>query len=99
MNILYIKGIGMGNSAVNSWYKQLKRDLCCKRCNFKHEAVIEFHHRDANKKHYTISQMVHNGMDITLIKQELELCDPLCSNCHRIVHFNINNNIIDPSYP
>ena len=83
---------------VRQWYKEQKEKDICKRCETKHPAIIEYHHRDPKEKRYSISEMVYNGFDITAIKKEMEKCDPLCSNCHRIIHYNIDNKIKDVKY-
>lgn len=57
----------------------------CKRCGYdKHPAAMEFHHlRD---KDFTIANVANKSWDV--IKKELDKCELLCSNCHRIEHSN-----------
>jgi len=73
--------------SVLEWYRQEKQNVCCKKCGFAHPAAIEFHHRDPTEKRATISFMVHNGYDMALVKQEMAKCDPVCKNCHAIIHY------------
>lgn len=47
--------------------------------------ALEFHHRDASQKEFSISN-VNNRAFSDKIKKELDKCDMLCSNCHREVH-------------
>lgn len=57
----------------------------CKRCGYNsHPAALEFHHlRD---KDFTIADVANKSWD--LVKKELDKCELLCSNCHRIEHSN-----------
>ncbi len=46
-------------------------------------AIFDFHHLDKHKKDFEVS--AKNTFDS--VKEELDKCQLLCSNCHRIVHF------------
>ena len=48
--------------------------------------VYDFHHRDPNKKDFSVGQ---NSKSFKSIKKELNKCDLLCSNCHRIRHYSM----------
>jgi hypothetical protein len=48
-------------------------------------AIFDFHHRDPNKKEFDWSKLRLKS-DIK-IKEEVDKCDLLCSNCHRKRHF------------
>jgi hypothetical protein len=85
--------MGMAVPEVLQWYKTVKSNAKCIVCNLQHPAAIEFHHRDEKEKKHTISHMVFNGFDITAIKEELEKCDPMCANHHRIHHYNQRNHV------
>lgn len=85
--------------SVLEWYRQTKLHASCKRCGLMHQAVMEYHHVDAKTKRHTISSMVRNGMDITEIQKEMAKCVPLCSNCHKIVHYNEERGIVDNRWP
>jgi hypothetical protein len=57
---------------------------CCIKCGIQDIRVLDFHHKDPNKKEHCISKML-------LIKQqrlleEINKCEILCANCHRIEH-------------
>ena len=57
----------------------------CIRCGFSgHPAVFDFHHRDKSEKSFGISRYKNTNINEKL-KQELDKCDLLCANCHRIV--------------
>jgi len=46
--------------------------------------VYDFHHLNPKEKDFTIAKF----RSISKIKEELKKCVMLCSNCHRIRHFN-----------
>src|SRR5271166_3741002 len=57
----------------------------CMRCDHTyHMAAMEFHHRDPSQKDFTIANVANKKWEV--IKAELDKCDLLCSNCHRIHH-------------
>ena len=46
--------------------------------------VMDFDHRDARTKHRDIARMVAGGWAMWKIEREIEKCDLVCANCHRI---------------
>jgi hypothetical protein len=52
-----------------------------------HTEVFDFHHTNPSEKDYTISA---NAKSFAKIKPELDKCDLLCANCHRIRHANLD---------
>ncbi len=59
---------------------------CCSRCGYnKYIGALEFHHLDPTQKDFSISQ-VRVWQFNDKVKQELDKCIILCSNCHREVH-------------
>lgn len=69
------------------WYILYKESLKCSKCSFNHPAIIDFHHIDPSKKDFGISSMFKKGKNENEIREEIEKCIPLCSNCHRIFHY------------
>jgi cytochrome c553 len=65
---------------------KIKSNRGCKRCGFDNPAALDFHHTDQNKSE-TISRMVRNGRSWATIESEIEKCEVLCANCHRIEHY------------
>ncbi len=57
----------------------------CKDCGYKgHPNVYDFHHRDAATKKYTWTKLrLRSWTDVI---EELDKCDLLCANCHRLRH-------------
>jgi hypothetical protein len=62
-------------------------DLKCIKCGNDHPAVLDFHHRNPEEKEFAISKMIRNRSSKEMLLKEIEKCDILCSNCHRIHHW------------
>jgi len=59
----------------------------CSHCGFSHPAVIDFHHIiRKNKRSVNKLAAVKNNIP-EAIKEAETKCIPLCSNCHRILHW------------
>lgn len=69
-----------------SWLKQYKENLCCVDCKIRNFVVLAFHHLDGIDKKNTISKMASNGYSVSSLIEEIEKCEVLCCNCHRIRH-------------
>ena len=66
----------------------------CVRCEYnKCPAALTFHHRDPNTKEFWIGDLnerIGSIVDLSnKIKNEIDKCDLLCSNCNTIEHFDI----------
>ena len=63
----------------------------CKRCSIISECldIYDFHHRDPTEKEFSMNYLVNTDWD-TMVK-ELDKCDLLCSNCHKITHWELRN--------
>lgn len=59
----------------------------CAHCGIQHPAVIDFHH--PGTKEHRVQELISQRSNLRLaIKEATENCIPLCSNCHRIFHWN-----------
>ena len=57
----------------------------CQRCGYsKCVRALEFHHRNPLEKDFGISKILTKNIEV--LKQEVDKCDLLCSNCHAEVH-------------
>lgn len=56
----------------------------CVDCGITDTRVLEFDHRDASKKSYSISDKLTRGVKWSTIEEEIKKCDVRCANCHRI---------------
>jgi hypothetical protein len=74
------------------WAIQYKGGKCID-CNISYPespyVIFDFHHLDFNEKDMDWSKM--KLRTIESIKMELDKCELLCSNCHRIRHHKIKN--------
>lgn len=86
----YIMGISMTDKELSAYNKKqfkqrltkIKETAGCADCGNKNPIVLDFDHL-GNKK-YNVSRMVHDGMSWKAIKKEIEKCEVVCANCHRI---------------
>ncbi len=72
---------------IDEFVRQQKVGLCCKRCGNDDVRVLDFHHRDKNDKEAGIAYIRTKGWCNKRILQEIAKCEVLCSNCHRILHW------------
>lgn len=72
---------------------QYKLTLSCSRCGFKGSDgpwAIDFHHVDSKTQSdddVEVSHLIRNGYSFKRIMAEIEKCEPVCANCHRIIHY------------
>jgi len=60
----------------------------CSRCGKTFPPIcMDLHHRNPNNKKDTISNLMNGTYDLSQLKLEVEKCELLCSNCHRLHHF------------
>jgi hypothetical protein len=66
---------------------------CCNRCGELFECldVYDFHHRDPAEKEDSLNRLMNSRWEN--IVPELDKCDLLCSNCHKITHWELRNSI------
>ena len=72
----------------------------CEICGFNdHPKAIDFHHINPETKVVGIGKFINgrqcNIENQKIIKEELEKCQCLCANCHRIKHFVMTNEHTD----
>lgn len=56
----------------------------CMDCPVTDVRVLEFDHRDPTTKARGVSQMLSAGCSWPTIAKEIEKCDVVCANCHKI---------------
>lgn len=68
--------------------RQLKVDRGCTDCGYNHNhAALEFDHLNGRESDRdTVAQLM--GKSIKRILEEVEKCEVVCANCHRIRTFN-----------
>ncbi len=61
----------------------------CTNCGYnKYDGALEFHHVNPKEKDFTISKV--RSLSLDGIKDELDKCIILCSNCHRERHAGLH---------
>ncbi len=61
---------------------EIKTASGCVDCGEKNHIVLDFDHiRD---KKYNVSRMIHDGFSWKAIMKEIQKCEVVCANCHRI---------------
>lgn len=66
----------------------------CEKCGYyKCNWALDFHHLDPNEKDFSFSQC--STMSWDKLKDEIDKCIMVCSNCHREIHYELHLNKID----
>ena len=71
------------------WFIDLKQELSCELCGESRWFVLDFHHKDDERrrgKTLTVSGMVRARYAKKTILAEIDKCMVVCSNCHRAIH-------------
>lgn len=70
---------------IREWFSDYKSTLKCSKCGEDHPATLDFHHLD--EKNELVCILVTDGAAKERILEEIALCEVLCANCHRKVHW------------
>ena len=63
----------------------------CYRCGYNICVdALEFHHRNPEEKDFNLGAKGHSRA-WDRVKEELDKCDMVCSNCHKEIHYDIRN--------
>lgn len=78
--------------SVSKWRNDKKEKLvkykggCCEICGYsKCLDALEFHHKEPNKKDFTVAGKTYS---YDKLKNEVDKCILVCSNCHKEIHYN-----------
>jgi len=66
--------------------REFREDSECAHCGFEDHRALDFHHDEDNKS-FTIGDALSKGRSWKTIKEEIEKCEVLCANCHRVEHY------------
>lgn len=73
---------------VRKLWNEYKAKQKCSHCGVQHPAVIDFHHVIKEGKK-SVNKLIGERNSLRgAIREAEEKCIPLCSNCHRILHWN-----------
>jgi len=67
-----------------TFLKELLVRSVCMDCGYSNWIALEFDHREPEKKHKDVTEMVSRGYSLDSLKSEIAKCDIVCSNCHTI---------------
>jgi hypothetical protein len=70
--------------AAKAWMNEIKSKPCHDCGGVFAVCCMDFDHRDGTEKTYNVGSMFAHHYSIDLIKIELDKCDLVCANCHRI---------------
>lgn len=88
-HITYVK---RNKAKVAEFLEQYKRQQKCADCGFpgnQFPFVLDFdHENNGATKSFTIGSWSHAVLSIEAIKQEIDKCELVCANCHRIRTFS-----------
>lgn len=83
------KHIGYVNNVkkkISNFILHYKKGSKCLDCGFegiKYPEVLDFDHINDSKK-FNISEFKRHTLGFNVVKKEIEKCEIVCSNCHRI---------------
>ena len=75
---------GKKAKALKMWMIEIKSKPCADCSRTFPSCCMDFDHREGSIKKYNIGSMFAHHYSVELIKTELEKCDLVCSNCHRL---------------
>jgi len=67
------------------WINERKEEKGCKRCGVRNPVVLDFHHKEGEDKLLSVGG-VRRAVGFEQIQREVEKCEVVCANCHRILH-------------
>ena len=83
-----------GRAVIRARFTEYKVQKGCAVCGEKHPAVLDFHHIDASTKSFSVGSFdsYKGGWDV--VYEEIMKCIVMCSNCHRISHYDEKKNAL-----
>ena len=69
------------------WFIDFIKLSKCKACSEDDSRCLEFHHLE--DKRFTIAYLLASGHSLDYLKEEIDKCEVLCTNCHRKEHRNV----------
>jgi hypothetical protein len=66
------------------WLDRYLQDKSCIDCGNENRVVFEFDHLDPAEKVWNVADLVRQSYGLETIKSEIDKCEIVCANCHRI---------------
>lgn len=73
------------------WLREYRAEVGCAHCDEHRAACLDFHHLDPEQKLMGVIRMVQYGYSKESILREIEKCEVVCANCHRILHDDLDD--------
>jgi phosphoenolpyruvate-protein kinase (PTS system EI component) len=77
---------------IRRWLVEYKTAKGCEECGQNHPAILDFHHEA--EKDLCLSAAVSKQWSQKRLEFEVAKCKVLCSNCHRIYHWNLKELVL-----
>lgn len=71
---------------LRDWLNDYKKQLACQECGESDPVCLDFHHRDAKEKEFSLGNVKDHGWGKERLLHEIQKCVVVCSNCHRKLH-------------
>ena len=71
---------------LKKYIQSLKQNKQCFFCTENEPVCLDFHHKNAKEKSFSLANAYVDGLAISKIDCEVKKCVLLCANCHRKVH-------------
>jgi hypothetical protein len=88
-HISYVK---RNKQRVTEFIEKYKKERSCMDCGFSgkdYPYVLDFDHLNVGtSKAFTIGSWSHSVLSVVAIEREIEKCELVCANCHRIRTFS-----------
>lgn len=69
----------------HKWISEYKEQRGCIRCRITDSRVLDLHHKNEKDKLFTVGGF-RRSVGFERIKSEIDKCEVVCANCHRILH-------------
>ena len=67
-------------------FNRFKEEEGCRECGMQDYRCLDFHHKDSKTKKFAVNQGSLFSRSEDALWIEVEKCEVLCANCHRIRH-------------
>jgi hypothetical protein len=81
-----IRRVAKRKAAQRIWLDDYRKNLECEICGENDPVCLDFHHRDAKLKDFSIANIKAVGWGKDRVLLEIQKCMVVCANCHRKIH-------------
>lgn len=71
---------------LRQWVNEVKRTMGCGRGGLRDESCLDLHHLHSHEKERAVGKLITHGYGKQRLRREIEKCEVLCANCHRLEH-------------